>query len=98
MNQVEICIFLPTVGGAAQYFTKPSINNPSPDDNLVYQVSAKPELRRSDFATHLLQLVGLEGLGLPADLHGGLVAVDLLQGEEWIIKTVSTLHRRHSNS
>ena len=42
----------------------------------------------SDLATHLLQLVGLEGLGLPADLHGGLVAVDLLQGQEHVIVTV----------
>ena len=28
---------------------------------------------------YLLELVGLEVLGLPADLDGGLVSVDLLQ-------------------
>ncbi len=28
---------------------------------------------------HLLELVGLEGLVLPAHLNGGLVAVDLLR-------------------
>ena len=29
MNRVEISIFLPTVGGGVQYFTKPSVKNPS---------------------------------------------------------------------
>ncbi len=36
---------------------------------------------------HLLELVGLEGLVLPAHLDGGLVAVDLLRvRKKWFSK------------